>query len=168
MFVPYSEMPSSSRLWIYPADRDLSADEVSWCSEQLQGFCETWAAHGQGLQCSWAIHRNRFILLAANEAATGASGCSIDSSTRFIQQLGARTGIDFFDRRPAFLIGECVEMISMNQLSEAFAGGKLSGDSPVFHLQAATLGEWNTTSVLPAADTWLRRYIRPTVSDIPR
>lgn len=168
MYLPYNNMPATSRLWIYPASRDLSEAEAAWCSEQLQGFCETWAAHGQGLQCSWSIHRNRFILLAANEAATGASGCSIDSSTRFIQHLGVHTGIDFFDRRPAFLIGGKIEMVALNQLPEAFTTGKISGESPVFHVQAATVSEWESAPVVAASGTWLRRYIRPVASNVDR
>lgn len=104
----------------------------------------------------------------ANEAATGASGCSIDASTRIIRKLGEQIGIDFFDRRPAFLIDERVEMIAIDKLPEAFASGKVSGESLVFHLQAGTLGEWNKTTVLPATDTWLRRYIRPVASDVTR
>lgn len=168
MYLTSDQMPASSRLWIYPASRDLSPDEAYRCGEQLQAFCETWAAHGQSLQCSWAIHRNRFVLLMANEAVTGASGCSIDASTRIIRKLGEQMGIDFFDRRPAFLIGEQIEMIALDKLSEAFAGGKVSGESLVYHLQAGTLGEWNKTTVLPVTDTWLRRYIRPVASDVAR
>ena len=168
MYVPYDQMPASSRLWIYPASRDLTPEETGWCGDQLQTFCETWAAHGQGMLCTWSIQRNRFVLLAANESVTGASGCSIDASTRLIQKLGQHTGIDFFDRRPAFLLGDRIEMMDLSNLTEAFAGKKLTGDSPVFNLQAATLGDWNASPLRPAADTWLRRYIKPVASDVAR
>lgn len=167
MYVPYEQMPDSSRLWIYPASRNLTSEEVKSIGTQLQEFCNKWAAHGQELMCSWAIRHDRFILLLANEEHAGASGCSIDASTRLILDISSRTGVDLVDRRPAFQTEKGVDMIALSDLRRSFDSGVLTAESLVFNLRASTKGEWETSGIQPAAATWLKRYIRDAVTDIP-
>jgi hypothetical protein len=52
------------------------------------------------------VHRKRagylffgqFIILMADEKATGVSGCSTDSSVRLIKDIEQRFGVNMFDR----------------------------------------------------------------------
>ena len=61
-------------------------------------WIEEWAAHGNELKATGAILYDRFLVLVVDETHEGASGCSIDSSVKFIKELGAKLNIDFFNR----------------------------------------------------------------------
>ena len=64
----------------------------------MKQFLPQWAAHGNSLFGDYSIEHDKFLILAVDESQAGASGCSIDSSVRFIKDLGAYLKIDFFNR----------------------------------------------------------------------
>ena len=98
MFVPYSEIANSSKIWIYQSDRILSDKEVSFIQQKLLTFCNEWKAHQAHLKSSYKILHNRFIILLVDEQQQKASGCSIDSSVKVIKEIEAEFGIDLFNR----------------------------------------------------------------------
>lgn len=94
----FPELPSGARVWIYCSDRVLEAEESKKISNQLAGFIQGWSTHGAAMKASSGILLDRFIVIAADEQHLAASGCSIDSSVRFIKELGSQFNINFFDR----------------------------------------------------------------------
>ena len=78
MHVPFEKQPKSARVWIYQADRALKYQESRFIEKNAKAFCEQWAAHGVALKSSFKILHNRFLILAVDEQANMASGCSID------------------------------------------------------------------------------------------
>ena len=106
MLEDHLKFPEHSRIWIYQADRILSKTEQSWIMEQLEIFVPTWANHGKQLSSTAFITNDCQILLVVNEAMIGASGCSIDTSVRFIKQIGSELGVDFFNRFLTYLVDE--------------------------------------------------------------
>ena len=91
-------LPDHSRIWIYQTDRPLSGDEMLRGLQKLNLFLSSWAAHGTQLY-GGAEFINPFILLiAVDEQRVPASGCSIDTLTRFIQDMGNTLTCDFFVR----------------------------------------------------------------------
>ena len=93
----FEQLPDSSRVWIYTADKSLSSIEDS-LNTDISQFFSRWAAHGSGLFGDGKIIKNFFLVLVVDESKVGASGCSIDSSVKFIKSLGEKYGIDFFNR----------------------------------------------------------------------
>ena len=91
-------MPLDSRIWIYPSNRKFSDEEVEEIKVSLEKFIEEWSAHGAALEASFDIRYNRFIILAVNQDVQAASGCSIDSSVQFIQQLENKYQVDLLDK----------------------------------------------------------------------
>lgn len=94
----FPHFPGSSRVWIYGADRFLNGTEEAFAKEQLDLFLRQWAAHGTELFADGMVLHHTFIVIVADEAKVKASGCSIDSSVRFIKDLGKELNIDFFNR----------------------------------------------------------------------
>ncbi len=87
-----------SRLWLYQANRPLSPTEIVWAKEQIENFTAEWAAHGHQLKAAGDVLNPYFIALAVDLTHENASGCSIDSSVRFVKALGQELNIDFFNR----------------------------------------------------------------------
>lgn len=98
MFIPYSEIADSSRVWIYQSDRNLSDNEVVFIQQKLLAFCNDWKAHQAHLKSSYKVLHNRFVILLVDEQQLNASGCSIDSSVKIIKEIESGFGIDLFNR----------------------------------------------------------------------
>lgn len=94
----FPELPDSSRVWLYLANRPMDDTELNFANEKLELFLSNWTAHNKKLQCAGTILFSQYLILSVNEAFENASGCSIDSSVRFVKALGQELGIDFFNR----------------------------------------------------------------------
>jgi hypothetical protein len=165
MFISFDQLPDRSRLWIYQTSKPLSTREEALIQKKAQSFCEEWKAHGHPLTASFILERHHFFILAVDESAGGASGCSIDGSVRMIRELQHLTGIDFLDRSGVgFIQDGNVRFIPVKELSNAIATGAINPATPTINLQAATVADWRKGSILPAGNTWLSRYFVKTVS----
>lgn len=160
MFIPFEELSATARVWIYQLDRSVNEQEKSEIEKVIKGFCNQWQAHGAPLRTSFQLMHNHFLVLAVDEKAGSASGCSIDGSVRVLKELGERYDIDFFNRTlAAFLINNEVVAYPLNQLKELFASGTLSPTAITFNnlveSKAAFLAHW----MVPVSNSWLTRYL---------
>lgn len=162
MYVNFEELPKSARVWIYQGDKQIPEGSKPEIEQALKSFADRWSAHGHPLKASFQILYDRFIVLAADEAFYAPSGCSIDDSVRVIREIGAKTGVDFFDRsKVLFLAGDSVNEIPMKDLKEKYSLNIWSPASITFNTLAATVGELDQWLV-EAGNTWLKRYTTPT------
>lgn len=161
MFVPFDQLSDQARLWVYPMDRPATKEEMAVIEYALMDFCKEWKAHGFPLKASFCIRHRHFVLLAVDEAAGEASGCSIDSSVRIFKFLQQQTGIDFMDRtQSAFWINDRVVLFPNNQLKGLFEDGTLTASTPTFNHLVNCKVDLDVNWVMPAGQTWLVRYIR--------
>lgn len=96
--IPFDTLDDHAKVWSYQADRLLTDTEVQWINEQLNPFLEEWAAHGTKLKAYGEVMNHAHLILAVDESAHNASGCSIDTSVRFIKQLEKELQVSFFNR----------------------------------------------------------------------
>jgi hypothetical protein len=159
MYVPFESLPPSARVWIFQASRKFTFEEKNILTADLQAFTESWVTHGHPMQASFDIPFDHFVVLAADEGYTAASGCSIDSSVRTIKSVADRIGVDFFNRSlVAFQTGTDIELIALDQLKTAHAAGRWNTETLTFNNLIATkaqLSEWR----ISAGSTWLKRYL---------
>jgi len=87
-----------SKVWVYTADRFFSQKDKETIEDAMSRFLPQWAAHGNALYGDYTILKDRFLILAVDESKAGATGCSIDTSVRFMKDLGGYLKIDFFNR----------------------------------------------------------------------
>lgn len=133
--------------------------------EALSQFLKAWAAHGQDLHASGKIEYDQFLIIATDESFNLASGCSIDSSVHFVQDLGSRYSIDFFDRsKLAFLQEESVNLIALNSLKGSIEQQVVKPDSLFFQNTVQTKGELKSNWLVKAGESWLKRYFKTYVS----
>ncbi|HTR29445.1 MAG TPA: hypothetical protein VMH27_09245 [Puia sp.] len=146
----------SSRVWIYQGHRPFTADEAAQTRRLLDSFVRDWQSHGTPVNGFADIRYNQFIILMADETASGVSGCSTDSSVRLIRQIGQQTGIHLFDRLDlAFLLDGKVVLVPMAQLPKAFSSGRISGDSLYFNNTIQTKEELESKWPVALKDSWL-------------
>jgi hypothetical protein len=98
MFTQYKNLPNNSRVWIYQSDREFTHKEIEFISAKAEEFINQWTRHGDDLKGSFTIKYNQFLVLAVDESFNNVSGCSIDSSVRFIQQLENELQLDLMNK----------------------------------------------------------------------
>jgi hypothetical protein len=159
MVVPFDTLENSARVWIYQSGRKLTEVEKHTISEALSTFTETWVAHGNPLKTSFKIFYDQFIVLAADESFNEASGCSIDGSVRVMKQIDEQYRLNLFDRTNVAFKKDSIEVINLNNLSKTLGEGVWQSDTLVFNNVITTKGELEKAWILPAGQTWLKRYL---------
>lgn len=90
--ISFKEMPLHSRVWIYQSIREFSQIEIIQLKNKGEHFISEWTSHGKTMSACIAIFHNRFIIVCVDESTASASGCGIDKSVKFIQQLESDFG----------------------------------------------------------------------------
>ncbi len=156
----YTELPDTSRVWVYTASRQLSEAEQADIQRQLNHFVKEWTAHRQALEAVGEIRNGRFLILAVDESQAGASGCSIDASVRFLQDLGNSHQVDFFDRLTFFADnGEGFLPYAQTEFTAAYQRGELTDESPVVDPLVNTKAQLDAAFVKPLKDSWHKRFV---------
>ncbi|MBL6917046.1 MAG: hypothetical protein ISR37_05480, partial [Balneolaceae bacterium] len=111
---------SNRRIWLYQVNRLLSQEEQDLLNKEMQSFINQWAAHGTPLKSSTQILHNSILVFEVDQNHEAASGCSIDSSVRFVKELGKKYGFNAFDRNTfAYLKDERIAFTSIQEPSKA-------------------------------------------------
>src|SRR5205085_1778366 len=79
-----------SRVWVYQCSRVFTLQEAMGIEELLNEFASQWKSHGTPVKGAAYLFFGQFIVLIADETATGVSGCSTDSSVRLIKDIEQR------------------------------------------------------------------------------
>jgi len=161
MYISFENMPPSSRIWIYQADRELNETEQEQISKELIAFLENWTAHQQTLKASSEIKYNRFIIIAVDESLNLASGCSIDKQVHFVQNLEQTYPVKLLDRSLiAFKSENQTFTVALPKISEAVKNGQITPDTLVFNNAITSLEALENGWLQPASTTWLQRYFQ--------
>lgn len=158
-----TDFAGDSRVWIYQASRLFTLSEALAIEEMLENFVKGWASHGTPVKGYGNLFYGQFVVLMADESATGVSGCSTDSSVRLIKEIEQQFGVAMFDRlNLAFLVKDKVQMVPMAQVPYALENGFLNGESLYFNNTVQTKDELMHKWIIPMKDSWLRtKFFRP-------
>ena len=148
-----------SRIWIYQANKLFPMAEAFQLEDQINYFISNWNSHGDPVK-GWAnLFFGRFLIIMADETNVGVSGCSTDSSVRFVKDLEKMFHTNFFDRQLlCFYINQKVEMIPLSQLEYAIKNNFVTPETLYFNNTIQTKEQLLHQWIVPAGETWLRRY----------
>lgn len=165
MLTAFEKMNDRSRIWVYQSDRPISSVEKQGLMVDLDPFLKQWAAHGSDLAASGDIVHDHFLIICTDETLTQASGCSIDSSVHFVQGLGQKYNIDFFQRTNiAFWQNEQVNLVKLNELKDLVANEEVTADTLFFENTIQSKGQLQAQWRVKASETWLKRYFKASVN----
>ena len=161
--VPFSSLPDSARLWIFAAAAPVSPDAANELLERVDTFLEQWNAHGHPVVGARDWRHGRFLLVAADEEATGVSGCSTDTLFRVVKEAERDLGVSLLDSsRVWFRDGDGIRSETRAEFRDRVKSGAAGGDTLVFDNTAATVGEvragrWER----PMREAWHGRVFKP-------
>jgi hypothetical protein len=157
--IAFDHLPPDARLWIFAAERTLSAAESSRVLDETDAFINQWMAHGVPLTAGRDLRHNQFVLVAVDERAAGVSGCSIDALVRRMQQLESVLGLELINNGPVlYREGDAVVRVSRDRFAELAAAGTVGLNTRVFDNTLTRVGDllagkWE----VKAADSWHAR-----------
>jgi hypothetical protein len=161
MYVNFDNLPDNSRVWIYQSNRIFSKAELDSISVDLSEFLSGWTAHNHNLEAGFEIPYNRFIVLGVNQRITQASGCSIDTSVRFIQDLESRYEITLLDKmNVTFKQGDFLVYKPLNEFVKLAKAKSVSKDTIVFNNLVDTKSDYRLFWEVPARDSWHNRFVK--------
>uniref|UniRef100_UPI00404A721B ABC transporter ATPase n=1 Tax=Flavobacterium sp. TaxID=239 RepID=UPI00404A721B len=159
MYVPFEELPPESKIWIYQSNRKFSEDEVQLIEQKSMDFVNQWAAHGNSLQASFLVKYNRFIIFAVDQTAQMATGCSIDASVAFIQDLEREMQVELLDKmNVTYKTGEFIAFKSLIDFKKMAKEKAVNENTIVFNNLVNTVGEWYEYWEVPASESWHARF----------
>jgi len=159
MYVAFDHLPPQARVWIYQASRPLAETEIMSLLPRLAAFAEEWTSHGRQLAASAQFLHRQFLVIGLDEAVAGASGCSIDASVRFVQELEQRLGVTLLEKsRMAFLSNGELRLLTRRELREAIAAGQVQAHTLYFNNTLTTKAQLDDQWPAPAGQTWLASY----------
>ena len=162
MLVTFKELPDESRVWIYQSNRIFTNKELNYIRAYSYDFLKKWTAHGSNLQAGIDIPYDRFIVIGLNESIKSATGCSIDSSVRFIQTIESKFNIVLLDKM------NVTYRVNNNNIDYTplknfiiMAKKKLIHENViVFNNLVVNKKEYRTQWEVPASSSWHSRYFK--------
>lgn len=161
MLVEFDALPEESRVWIYQANRSFSEKELSELNSKIETFIEAWTAHGKDLQSGYKIVYKRFIVIALNQNLNNATGCSIDASVHFIQELEKEYGVDLMDKmNVSYKQGEFIAYKPLVDFKKMAKNRSVSKNTIVFNNLVNNIAEFKDNWEVPASESWHSRFLK--------
>ncbi|WP_289062448.1 ABC transporter ATPase [uncultured Zobellia sp.] len=160
MLVEFNTLPSASRIWIYQGSRSFTDTELEEIQKELDAFITEWTAHGSQLKAGYEIKYRRFIVLALDQSATAASGCSIDASVHFIQHLEKKYNVELLDKmNVSYKQGEHIAYKPLVDFKKMAKQKAVSKNTIVFNNLVTNKEEYQEHWEVPASESWHSRFM---------
>lgn len=157
--IEFDAIPDRARAWVFAADTTVT--DPSPLLSAVDAHLAQWAAHGVPLVCARDWRDDRFLAIAVDEAATGASGCSIDGLFRTIARTQQQVGADLLaSGRVAWRDADnLIQLSSQIEFEALAAAGTITRETTVFGTLAETVGDWRSAFERPAGESWVARLL---------
>ena len=160
MLVNFDTLPETARIWIYQCNRSFSDLELEEISKNLNIFLKSWTAHGADLQAGFEIKYKRFIIIALDQQMNAATGCSIDASVKFIQDLEATYKVDLLDKmNVSYKQGDYVAYKTLTDFKKMAKDKAVSKNTIVFNNLVNSKAEYLEFWEVPASESWHSRFV---------
>jgi hypothetical protein len=155
-----AEFNDSSKVWIYQSSRLFLMSEALDIESKLEQFVSDWKSHGETVKGYANLFFGQFIVIMADETATGVSGCSTDSSVRLVKEIEQKFNVQLFDRQTlAFFVKDKIQLLPLAQLGYAAENEFIKADSLYFNNTVLTKFELIKNWIIPIKDSWLSKRV---------
>jgi hypothetical protein len=152
------DFADSSRVWIYQCNRLFGMGEALQIEDLLNDFTAQWKSHGAPVKGFATLLFGQFVVIMADETATGVGGCSTDSSVRVIKQIEETFKVNMFDRQLlAFILKDTIQRLPLAHIKHAIENQFITADTLYFNNLAATKQELENNWLIPVKDSWLAK-----------
>ena len=154
MLADFNTLPEEARIWIYASENALTEDQQSHILTYIAEHLKGWNAHKVPLTAGVTVLENHFIVVALDEGKNGASGCSIDTLQKTIQELEKELSISLMNRLNVFCRIDneiqCIPSFKLESMAKA--------DTPFYDLTILTKSDLNTY-LKPISEGWCSSFL---------
>lgn len=160
MLVDFDSLAENSRVWIYQSNRSFTKDELVDISDKLIVFLNNWVAHGLNLEAGFEIKYKRFIIIALDQDKQSVTGCSIDASVKFIQELEILYSVNLMDKmNVSYKQGDYIAYKTLTDFKKMAKDKAVSKKTIVFNNLVNSVGEYKQFWEVPASESWHSRFV---------
>lgn len=125
----------------------------------MDEFVGGWKAHGARLAASYRLIAEQFLIIAVDESAQQATGCSIDKSVHLLQEFGSKENLDFFNRMLVHVMENgTFTSYSTSELKAAIAEGVVGPNTQIMNTTATTLAE-SGMGTMDLSNSWASKFL---------
>ncbi len=159
--VELDALPDAARVWVFGAAAPVAGAAREVLLDAVDAHLAQWRAHGAPLVCARAWRDDQFLVVAVDEAATNASGCSIDGMFRVLASIESEIGTTLVGGGTVFWrdANRTVHATDRPSFRAAAGRGDITADTHVFDTTVTTLGDYRAHFERPARDSWHARLI---------
>jgi hypothetical protein len=158
MYTLFEKLSDQANIWVYQADRQLSATEKDAILEQIKTFLESWTSHGRPLLASAQIRHNYFLILGIEKADFELSCCTTDSAIQVLHKVKDTTGISFLDRSKIIIKeDEKFTAISVREAKEKLNASNIAGTTFTFDNTITKKKELEARWLTPIKQAWFSK-----------
>ncbi len=150
-----------AKVWVFGSSAPLDAENEAFARRELQSFMTEWTAHGADLPGAFDVLENRFVVVAADDAANP-GGCSVDRLFRLMTAIGSKFGVSLLDSDRVFFRKRdgSIDSATREEFRGLAARGEVGPETIVFDTTIAELhqlrgGNWEKK----AKDSWHKRLL---------
>ena len=145
------------KIWVYALNSDISPNQSDKISEDIQGFLQTWDAHGAPVKGRMDILGKRILAISLSSEEVIPSGCSKDKLDKSVRTICAKHGIQILDESDIVLKkDDCsFEVLKRNEFKQLLNSGALETDTLLLDYSCLGNQDTNLNNIFrPIETTW--------------
>jgi hypothetical protein len=163
MNIPFDTMPANARVWIYAANKVLNPQEELSIQQAGEQFVTEWTAHQQQLKAAFTILHRVFLVVAVDEHYNDVSGCGIDKSVHFMQEIDKKYNLNLFNRlQIEALVNNELVLTNKQQLAVMWQKNQVNEHTLVFNKSVQTKEQLTNSFQQTLSQSWVYEALQAT------
>lgn len=161
MIVDFNEIPTWSKLWVFPSSRKFYEQEISGLKENIEAFLNCWTNEDQLFNCAYELKYDRFIVISVDNTDISLSLKTHDALSIFIQELEKKFEVILLDKiNVCYKQGEFVQYKDIVEFKKMMKEKGVSAKTIVFDNMITTKEELENNWEINIMDSWLGRFLK--------
>lgn len=153
----FSELPDSSKIWIFPSSRKFYDTEIPKIKKEVETFLNQWTE----IDCGYELHYDRFIIIAADTTKENLTLKNHDDLTLFIQKMEADYDVTLLDRiNVCYKQGKYVQYKDLIEFKKMLKAGAVSKKTIIFDNMITEKQYLEYDWEIPITESWLNRFLK--------
>ena len=133
---------------------------MDFIASKAEDFINQWTRHGDDLKGSFTFKYNQFLVLAVDESFNNVSGCSIDSSVRFVQALEKEFQLDLMNKMNiTFKDNDTINLAKLPDFQKFVKEQIVTAETIVFNNMVNTKEDFENNWEVPVSKSWHKRFL---------
>ena len=159
MFVDFSSLDLSSRVWIFQSETEINKNLEDLIKKELTEFLENWVSHGIDIISSFEIKYKTFIVIAVSDSIN-ISGCSIDTLINFIKSLENKYNLSLMNKNIIkFKNGSTISSMNISDFKSKCEKINNNEELIVFNNLVNTIADYRNKWEIDIRLSWHKRYL---------